>query len=53
MRLLPTAHAQFLNALGSVAWEDLHRYPNPFNAAAYLMQTLEPPRRPLTDLLAC
>ena len=30
------------NALRSVAWEDLHRDPNPFNAAAYLMQTLEP-----------
>ena len=37
----------------TIAWEDLHRYPNPFNAAAYLMQTLEPPRRPLADLLAC
>ena len=24
--------------------------PNPFNAAAHLMQTLEPPGRPLTDL---
>ena len=24
--------------------------PNPFNAATHLMQTLEPPRRPLADL---
>ena len=30
------------NALGSVAWEDLHRDPNTLNAAAYLMQTLTP-----------
>ena len=28
----------------TIAWED---------AAAYLMQILEPPRRPLADLLAC
>lgn len=39
------------NALGSVAWEDLHRDPNPLDAAAYWCKPWNPPKRPLTDLV--